>query len=180
MTRIASILLLAALLASLSAPALFAQITLEKTIPGKPTSGFGLPDEAGLLDFNDDGRTDLALLETGEQGTTLSVVDAADYVVWRSFLLDAGLPLDLDKATVVGFFELQGGMHGAGKEIILAEQRGRHFLNPVILDADGNLLWEGPGKSLLTVSNMEADITCEVVVFNPQGPTGPQIEIWGE
>lgn len=179
MNKTLSLLLGAVLLVSLSATDLFAQdqLVLEATYPGTSARGLYLPNDDTNMDFNGDGVPDLPLLE--EEGITyfVKILDGTDPAnFWTIPNID--VVLNVSRARVVGFFELDGS--NDTMEIVIAEKRGRRLINPIVADVDGNLLsvWDDTDVvHLLTISNMDADVTCEVVVFNPQIP---QVEVWGE
>lgn len=177
------LLLCAAPLLLLSAPDLFAQrpLELKTVIPGAPARGLYVPNDSKKMDFNGDGVPDMPLMEEEGLSYFLKIVDGSDPEnFWVLPEIEDEVVLDFSRAQVMGFHELDGSK--TTTEIVLAEKQGRRFINPIVVDADGNLLsvWDDTDVlHLLTVSNMEADITEEIVVFNPQGPQGPRVEIWG-
>ncbi len=158
-----------------------AEIVLKSVIPGTPTRGLYVQNPSAGMDFNGDGVPDISFIVTDKALPKLIViVDGTDPEHRWTVLPEIGdeVALDFSRASVIGFYELDGS--NDTKEIVLAEKQLRRYLNPVVIDADGNLLSElkdGTSNTvLLTIQNMEADVTEEVVVFNPQIP---QVEIWG-
>ena len=127
-------------------------------------------------DFNDDGVPDVSFITKDSAHPKLEIVDGTDLETRWAFLPEIGdeVLLDFSRAHVIGFVALNpdDGL----KAIILAERQGRRYVHPVILDAEGSLLWDGSGRVLLTIGDREADLTERIVVFNPQIP---QVEVWG-
>ena len=163
----------------LSSTNLFAQILfLEAAFPGQPTSGYIAPIGTGKLDFTGDSVPDLVFIPS--DFPVLIIQDG--YHPTNSFSIDHG-PM-LAGLGVMGFHEFDGS--NSFKEIVLAEKKGKSYINPVVLDINGAVLWDGSGKVLLTISNMERDVCDEdaegpcpdaIVVGNP---AVPQVEIWRE
>lgn len=50
-------------------------------------------------------------------------------------------------------------------------------INPIVIEVNGAVLWDGSGKELLTIADMDGDNCEEIVVWLP---LGPQVEMWGE
>jgi hypothetical protein len=154
---------------------LAAQIVLEASFPGDPPSL--VPSTSNhRYDFNDDGLPDLPFIDLTD-GIVITIQDGADRAQQLYILpeVEDDVVLGVSQARVIGYFELDGT--NDQKEILLAEKQGRRFVNPIIVDADGTLLWDGSGTVLLLVADMDGDVCCEVVVYNPQVP---QVEVWGE
>lgn len=187
MNKILSLLLGAVLLYFLSAADLLAQDTLvlEATYPGTSARGLYLPNDDTHMDFNGDGVPDMPLLQEEGISYFLKIIDGTSNTTgWTIPNIDAVLNGSL--AHVVGFFELDGSSDTV--EIVLAEKRRRRLVNPIVLAVSNWELknpiitsiwgvWDDTDVvHLLTISNMDADVTCEVVVFNPQIP---QVEVWG-
>ncbi|NBC18244.1 MAG: hypothetical protein GVY18_13115 [Bacteroidetes bacterium] len=155
---------------------LAAQIVLEASFPGDPPSL--VPSTSNhRYDFNDDGLPDLPFIDLTD-GFAITIQDGAD-PGQQSYILpevEDDVVLGLSQARVIGYFELD--QTNGQKEILLAEKQGRRFVNPIIVDADGNVLWDGTSNTvLLTIADVDGDASCEVVVYNPQVP---QVEVWGE
>ena len=173
MNKSLSMIIFATLIFSLGATNLFAQIELEAAFPGNPTSGYIAPFGTGKLDFTGNGVPDPSFFKTDSQGNvSLVIQDGADPA--NSFSLD--LPeRDLARLSVMGYFEIN---HDPGfKEIVLAEKNGQRYINPIVIDVNGAVLWDGSGKELLTIADMDGDNCEEIVVWLP---IGPQVEMWGE
>jgi hypothetical protein len=81
--------------------------------------------------------------------------------------------------TLVRFVELDRS--NDLKEIVMADKRGRHLYNPLIVDADGKLvshITDGTSNTiLLGIFDVDGDGSSEIIVYNP---TLVQVEIWGE
>ena len=62
----------------------------------------------------------------------------------------------------------------------MPRKQGQHFLNPAVIDAEGNLLsvWDDTDVvPLQAIVDLDDDGHDEVVVFNSQSS---QVEVWGE
>lgn len=159
---------------------LYAQIELEAIYAGKPGGNFGGLGVANLMtncDFTNDGRPEMFFVKTDAQGTTsLAIVDAADYTVWR-FLpeINDEVLVNFAKAKVIGCSELDGNK--TFTDLILAEKQGRRFVNPVVIDVDGAVLWDGTSKTLLGIAQMDADVCEEIIASDP---IAQQIEVHGK
>lgn len=143
-------------------------LVLEATIPGTPASGFIVRNQVAARDFNDDGVPDLAMIDTSDE--LIVIVDGTDpenrwFVGFDDVQGEENIYLFIDLDPADGL-----------KAILLAERRGQRYVNPFIIDAEGDLLWDGRGRGLLAIDDREADLTERIVVFNPQVP---QVEIWG-
>ena len=174
--------LCATLLLACGSTDLFAQIALKQTIPGAPTQNFTVQiDGKGFQDITGDGKPDIAFFKTDPQGqVSLAIVDAADYTVWRLIQLDGEVDIVIPntnglKAMVIGFFELDGS--NGTKEIVLAQKQGRRFVNPIVIDVEGKVLWDGSSKTLIGIDHMDGDVCEEIVASDP---SVPHIEVWGE
>lgn len=172
------------LLLAFGSTELVAQIVLEATYPGTSARSLFMPTNSPTLDFNDDGIQDMAVSEADASTPKLqcAIVDGADPENrWTFFLPEPGdeIVVDVSRARVMGFYELDHT--NDHKEIVIAEKWGRRYLNPIVVDADGRLLWsikDGTSNTMfLTIDDMDGDGREEVVVFNPQVP---QVEVWGE
>jgi hypothetical protein len=146
-------------------------LVLEATIPGTPASGFIVRDQVAARDFNDDGVPDLAFINPSTQ--LIVIVDGTNPENRWSTSGDAD-----DRPTEeVAFIKLEpgDGLGGGLKAIILLGRQGPRYVNPVIIDTEGSLLWDGSGRVLMAIDDRGADLTERMVVFNPQVP---QVEIW--
>jgi len=161
-------IIFATLIFSFGATNLFAQIELEATFPGKATSGYTAPPIGTRMDFTGDGVPDMVFIP--DDFPVLIIQDGADPNQRWQVPLPSGII-----AILIGFFEIN---HDPGfKEIVLAEKKGQRFINPIVIDVNGAVLWDGSGKELLTIADMDGD-TCDEIVASD--PTVPQVEIWGE
>ncbi len=179
---------IAALTLSLSASNLLAQIELKAVYPGRPATVFGLitPNLTMRGDFTGDGIPDLLFFKTDSEGnTSLAIVDGADYVIWRALpipILDDRVHPQFTSPIVFGGFELDGNTDS--KEIIIAMvagdeisiKTGRGYMHPIIIDIDGNVLWDGSNKILLGVAQFGGDESMVIIIADP---FVPQIEVYG-
>jgi len=149
-------------------------LVLEATIPGKPALNLVAYDQTAGRDFNDDGAPDPAFLSTSEVlPRQIKIVDGTNFVNGWVFHPELGdeVLLNLSLSQIVGFIALDPA--ASLKATLLAERQGRRYVNPVLIDADGSLLWDGSGRVLLAMGDDGANH--RVVVFDPEIP---QIEIW--
>jgi len=159
---------------------LSAQIELEATYTGRPAGnllGLTVSNLTTKCDFTNDGIPEIFLMKSDPQGSTsLAIVNAADYTVWR-FIPELGdeVVLTFAEATVIGCSELDGNK--TFTDIILAEKKGRRFINPIVIDVDGVILWDGTSKTLLGIAQMDADVCEEIIASDP---ILQQIEIHGK
>ncbi len=171
MNKSLSMIIFATLIFSLGATNLFAKIELEAAFPGVPTSGYIAPIGTGKLDFTGNGVPDVSFFQTDSQGNvSLVIQDGANPNQRWQTPLPSGII-----TTLIGFFEIN---HDPGsKEIVLAEKKGQRYINPIVIDVNGAVLWDGSGKELLTIADTDGDNCEEIVVWLP---IGPQVEMWGE
>lgn len=168
------LLSLAAYLLLLSVGEALAQIELEGAFPGKAANGYTAPPIGTRMDFTGDGVPDMVFIPP--DFPVLIIHDGAEPTIqWFIPEVDDTVIITFAKATVIGYFELDGS--NSFKEIILAEKKGQRFINPIVIDINGTVLWDGSGKELLTIANMDGDTCDEIVAGNP---AVPQVEIWGE
>jgi hypothetical protein len=180
---------IAALTVFFSTANLLAQIELKTVIPGRPATVFGLfrPDLNNSIDFTGDGIPDLLLFKTDSEGnTSLAIVDGADYVIWRALpvpILDDRVYPQFTSPKVIGGFELDGNTDS--KEIIIAIVAGdminittgrANYMHPLIIDLDGNVMWDGNDKILVGVAHVGGDESKEIIVADP---LVPHIEVYG-
>lgn len=156
-----------------------AQLQLNLTVPGVPTSSYIPPLGTGKLDFTDDDVLDPSFFQTDAQGNAILVIQDGANPTNQWVLTGTSVAAALQVSMLIGYFEIDGS--NSTKEIVLAQKNGSHFLHPVVLGVDGTVLWDGNNTVLLTVANMEADVDAEeedeeVVVYNP---AMKQVEIWG-
>ncbi len=171
-----SLLLLAVSVLVMSTGVAFAQIEMEAAFPGKATSGYIAPTGTGKLDFTDDGARGPAFFKTDSQGNLYLIIQGrADPTNMYLAPLPPYGPSGEGWPTVMGYFELDGS--NSFKEIVLAEKNGQRYINPIVIDVNGAVLWDGSGKELLTIADMDGDNCEEIVVWLP---IGPQVEMWGE
>ncbi len=179
MKKSLSIIFCAALIVSFNFTNLLAQIELEKTIPGRAARTFQIDQSISapdyFMDYNGDGVPDpsfIAVDPSDPSGNTLYIQSGADpnqrWEVRIAENYDPGL------AILIGFVDFDGDNL---KEIILAEKKGQSYLNPIVVDVDGKVLWVGSGKRLLSIADVDGDDCSEIVASNP---SVPQVEIWGE
>ena len=166
---------------------LWSQIELEKIIPGMSQAIYiEVPDIDGeFKDFNGDHIPDLAFFEASPGDDSLFiriVLTGVDEEVWVTVANESGV-FNSDSWVIIGFTELDGNPES--KEIIMAEKRGRRrFINPVVLGvvniADYTIwrcLWDGKGKALIGVTQMDGDDCKEIIVSDP---AWPRVEIYGK
>jgi hypothetical protein len=151
-------------------------LVLEATIPGKPALSLVVYDQTAGRDFNADGVPDPAFLsKSGVLPQQIEIVDGTNFVNGWIFHPELGdeVLLNLNLSQIVGFIALDPA--ASLKATLLAERQGRRYVHPVLVDADGSLLWDGSGRVLLAVGDDGAGATDRIVVFDPEIP---QIEIW--
>ncbi len=165
---------------------LWSQIELEKIIPGMAQVIYmDVPDIDGeFRDFNGDHIPDLAFFEASPSDDSLFiriVLMGVDEEVLVTVANEGGV-FNSDSWVIIGFTELDGNPES--KEIIMAEKRSRRrFLNPVVLAVDGldflvwQRIWDGNGKALLGVAQMDGDDCKEIIVSDP---AWPRVEIYGK
>ena len=175
MNKSRSLPIYAVLVLLLTSSNLFAQsLFLEAAFPGKATSGYIAPVGTSKSDFAGDSVPDLAFFPADtfipDDFPVLIIQDGADPNQRWQVPLPSGIIVVL-----IGFFEIN---HDPGfKEIALAEKKGQRYINPIVIDVNGAVLFDGSNKELLTIADMDGDNCEEIVVSNP---AVPQVEIWGE
>lgn len=180
MNKSLSIIFCTILVISFNFAHLFAQIELEAVYTGRPAGnllGLTVSNLTTKCDFTNDGIPELMFMKKDPQGSTaLAIVDAADYTIWR-FIPEVGdeVVLTFANATVIGCSELDGNK--TFTDIILAEKQGRRFVNPIVMDVDGVVLWDGSSKTLLGIAQMDADVCEEIIASDP---IAQQIEVHGK
>ena len=153
------------------------QWQIVETFPGRPAgTSFFSPNNVELIvkvrDFTGDGVPDQSFIPS--DFPVLIIQDGADST--NSFSIDHGpLAARLAGLSVIGYYELAGSNNF--KEIVLAGKKGRSYVDPIVIDINGAVVWDGNNKLLLTIADMDGDACDEIVVGNP---AVPQVEIWGE
>lgn len=164
---------------------LFAQIQLITTIPGVPALKSSKGD-THVLEFNNDGVPDITLFKEADDLPTeeiafLKIIDGADPNNRWEIPLPNGII-----AVLIGFYNLTEGSYKPGegisfKEIIVAERKGKKYINPVIISSNDNyetVEYESFGANSVVVAagDLNGDGKAEIAVFDPDAK---EIQIWG-
>ena len=153
------------------------QIILKSTFDGKPlnltpSTEFRKYDFMKIDKIDGESQSDKAVFQMSDEGLSLLILNE------NGNNFNIGMPpgYTLENAIVVGFFELDGS--NTAKEIVLAKKaQGRRWIDPLVLDTNGQVLWQAAGKSLLGVLQMDGDVCEEIIVYDP---TDNRLEVHGE
>jgi hypothetical protein len=158
---------------------LFAQIQLITTIPGVPAMKSSNGD-THVLEFNNDDIPDISLLvvdPTDPNIIYVSIYNGANPNQKWEIPLPSGII-----AILIGFYDIDGTVSESNhKEILVAEKKGKNYVNPVIIHSADNyetVEYKSFGTNTVFVAtgDVNGDGLPEILIFDPDAK---EVQIWG-